>query len=200
MPLALPTSLTILVVDDEPTLISALTHLLGRDGATVETAADGQEALTRLQTRAYDVILCDLRMPALDGATFYAHLTQQYPALRQRVIFLTGATVEADSMAFLAACGQPWLTKPCTITAVRSALRQVLRDSPTQAIPPQQREARRRKITSTTDLEFPRLQFAIRQGEVKDLPTDPEAAALILASTYIREVPEPERTPTRQDS
>ena len=49
------------------------------------------------------------------------------------------------------------------------------------------------KITSTTDLEFPRLQFAIRCGEVKDLPADPEAAAFIVASVYIREVPEPER-------
>ena len=46
------------------------------------------------------------------------------------------------------------------------------------------------KITSTTDLEFPRLQFAIRCGEVKDLPADPEAA-FIVASVYIREVPEP---------
>ena len=49
------------------------------------------------------------------------------------------------------------------------------------------------KITTTTDLEFPRLKFAIRYGEVKDLPADPEAAAFILASVYIREVPEPER-------
>jgi hypothetical protein len=48
------------------------------------------------------------------------------------------------------------------------------------------------KITSTTDLEFPGLQFAIRQGEIKDLPDNPEAAAFILASTYIQEVPEPE--------
>jgi len=48
------------------------------------------------------------------------------------------------------------------------------------------------KITSTTDLEFPRLKFAIRHGEVKDLPADPEAAAFILASIYIREVSEPE--------
>jgi hypothetical protein len=55
------------------------------------------------------------------------------------------------------------------------------------------------KITSTTDLEFPRLKFAIRQGEVKDLPANPEAAAIILASVYIREVPEPERQPTRQE-
>ena len=53
------------------------------------------------------------------------------------------------------------------------------------------------KITSTTDLEFPRLQFAIRSGEVKDLPADPEAAAFILASVYIREVREPERQPKK---
>ena len=56
------------------------------------------------------------------------------------------------------------------------------------------------KITSTTDLEFPGLKFAIRQGEVKDLPADPEAAAFILASTYIREVPEAESETTRQDA
>ena len=49
------------------------------------------------------------------------------------------------------------------------------------------------KITSSTDLEFPGLHFAIRQGEVKDLPDEPEAAAFILASVYIRDVPEPAR-------
>ena len=42
------------------------------------------------------------------------------------------------------------------------------------------------KMTSTTDLAFPGLPFAIRQGEVKDLPADPEAAAFILASVYSR--------------
>jgi hypothetical protein len=56
------------------------------------------------------------------------------------------------------------------------------------------------KITSTTDLEFPGLKFAIRQGEVKDLPAAPEAAAFILASVYIREVPEPQSETTRQDT
>ena len=56
------------------------------------------------------------------------------------------------------------------------------------------------KITSTTDLEFPGLHFAIRQGEVKDLPADPEAAAFILASVYIQEVPESDSTSTRKDT
>jgi hypothetical protein len=56
------------------------------------------------------------------------------------------------------------------------------------------------QMTSTTDLEFPSLQFTIRQGEVKDVPTDPEAAAFILASVSIREVPEPQSEPKRQDT
>ena len=55
------------------------------------------------------------------------------------------------------------------------------------------------KITSTTDLEFPGLKFAIRQGEIKDLPANPEAAAFILASVYIQEVSEPESATTHQD-
>ena len=60
--------------------------------------------------------------------------------------------------------------------------------------------SRTMKMTSTTDLEFPGLKFAIRQGEVKDLPADPEAAAFILASVYIQEVVEPESTSTRRDT
>jgi hypothetical protein len=56
------------------------------------------------------------------------------------------------------------------------------------------------KITSTTDLEFPKLKFSIRQGEVKDLPDDPEAAAFILSSAYIREVPEPEGETNRKET
>jgi hypothetical protein len=56
------------------------------------------------------------------------------------------------------------------------------------------------RITSTTDLEFPRLKFAIRQGEVKDVPDDPEAAAFILSSAYIREVPEPKSARPSQDT
>jgi len=55
------------------------------------------------------------------------------------------------------------------------------------------------KMTSSTHLEFPGLQFAIRHGEVKDVPDDPEAAAFILASTSIQEVSEPERKTPRKD-
>jgi CheY-like chemotaxis protein len=116
----------ILVIDDEPSLVRALARLLRRDGYRVGTAGNGARALEQLQALDYDVILCDLQMPELDGPTFYALLVCQYPALSRRVIFLTGESGSAPSMAFLTQCGRPWLRKPCTIATVRRAIQHVL--------------------------------------------------------------------------
>ena len=108
---------SILVIDDEPSLVRALARLLQRDGYVVATARNGRHALAALQAQPYDVILCDLRMPELDGRAFYAQLQQRAPALCQRVMFLTGDSTAADHQAFLAQCGRPWLRKPCSIAA-----------------------------------------------------------------------------------
>jgi CheY-like chemotaxis protein len=117
---------TILLIDDEPSFVRALARLLHRDGYRVDTAAEGQQALAQLQTQHYDVILCDLRMPGLDGFTFYTRLQQQAPVLCHRVIFITGDTLGAESTVFLAQCGQPVLTKPCSAATVRHTIQQVL--------------------------------------------------------------------------
>src|SRR4029453_4902758 len=66
---------TILVIDDEPSVIRALTGLLRRDGYHVGTASNGRHAMVQLQEQPYDVIVCDLHMPDLDGPAFYALLT-----------------------------------------------------------------------------------------------------------------------------
>jgi CheY-like chemotaxis protein len=118
---------TILVIDDASAFVSALAMLLRRDGYTVLTARNGNIALALLQERRYDVILCDVQMPGLDGPTFADILRSQYPYLRQRVIFLMADALNAESLVFLKQCGQPWLYKPCTIVAIRSAIAQVLR-------------------------------------------------------------------------
>ena len=116
----------ILLIDDEPSFVSALARLLRHDGSTVDTAADGHLALRHLHEHRYDVVLCDLRMPGLDGEEFYAMLSQHHAYLRKRVLFLTGDTLGADSQAFLEQCGCPWLHKPCTATAIREAMQQML--------------------------------------------------------------------------
>src|SRR4029450_12507949 len=91
---------TILVIDDEPSVVRALAGLLRRDGYLVGTASNGRHALAQLQERPYDVILCDLHMPDLDGPAFYAILARQFPALRQRVVFLTGNTRGSANKTF----------------------------------------------------------------------------------------------------
>jgi CheY-like chemotaxis protein len=94
---------TILIVDDEPSLVRALVVALGRDGYKVESADNGQSALELIALCRYDVILCDLRMPELDGSAFYSRLLHQYPSLQRKVIFLTGDTLSAESMAAIPA-------------------------------------------------------------------------------------------------
>jgi CheY-like chemotaxis protein len=121
---------TILVIDDEPSMVRALAGLLRRDGYLVGTASNGRHALAQLQERPYDVILCDLHMPDLDGPAFYTILARQYPALRQRVIFLTGNTGGSVNRTFLTQCGRPWLRKPCPIATIRRAIQHVLQAFP----------------------------------------------------------------------
>ncbi len=113
---------TILIIDDEPGMARALTFLLQRDGHTVETAANGRLALTKCQERDYDMILCDLRMPELDGPGFYRELQRRGSSLCQRVLFLTGDTLDPEARAFLEQVALPHLNKPFTAAMIRKAL------------------------------------------------------------------------------
>ena len=134
--MAAPTPRTILVIDDEPSIVRGLSRLLRQEGYQVEKASNGCEALAQLQRQRYDVILTDLRMPKLDGRAFYTRLRQCAPALSQRVIFLTGVSDDPDHQAFLVQSGRPWLRKPYPIAALRRAIAQMLRSAAPVPGPP----------------------------------------------------------------
>jgi two-component system response regulator AtoC len=63
-------SAAILVIDDEENMRHMLSSMLKRSGYAVDTAGDGEQAITKLKDRAYDFILCDIKMPKMDGITF----------------------------------------------------------------------------------------------------------------------------------
>jgi len=116
---SLHTPLTILVIDDAPSFVRTLAMLLRREGYTVETADTGNRALARLEKQRYDVILCDLRMPELDGPGLYRTLAARQPQLCRRFIFLTGDTLSPETRMFLERAGVPRLAKPFTAAEVR---------------------------------------------------------------------------------
>jgi PAS domain S-box-containing protein len=117
---------TILLIDDEAGLAKVLTRLLQRSGHDVIWAANGQEGLAALEARSYDVILCDMRMPDLDGAGFYRELERRRPHLLSRVVFLTGDVLSPDLHGFFEQVKSLYLTKPFKAQEVRQTIQQVL--------------------------------------------------------------------------
>jgi two-component system NtrC family sensor kinase len=125
MPEAAPAG-AVLLIDDEPGIAQGLRRLLQRSGHDVTLAANGHEGLAALAARAYDVILCDMRMPDLDGPGFYRALERHHPHLRSRVIFLTGDVLSPEGQAFLEQSARPRVIKPFKAAEVRRVIQQVL--------------------------------------------------------------------------
>ena len=106
----------VLVIEDEPALSAAVSEALTDAGFRVDRAGDGQEALERVQTEVYDLLVCDLKMPRMDGPTLHRALAETKPALAQRMIFVTGDVAGTEAEHFLEESGCQWLAKPFRLT------------------------------------------------------------------------------------
>jgi signal transduction histidine kinase len=125
-PTTVPTHAAILVVDDEAALAAAVCAALEDAGYATEQASDGQQALVRVQTRPFDLVICDLKMPRVDGRMFYARLVERNPAMRDRVIFVTGDVAGTEAEVFLEESGCRWLAKPFRLADLVRAAREAL--------------------------------------------------------------------------
>lgn len=118
--------LRVLVVEDEPALAMAVSEALEDAGFTVDRAGDGEEGLTRLTEANYDLIVCDLKMPRIDGMQFYRAMAAATPALARRVIFVTGDVAGTDAERFLEETACRWLSKPFRLGDLLRAARDTL--------------------------------------------------------------------------
>jgi signal transduction histidine kinase len=120
----------ILVVDDEAAIAEVLVDTFERDGHTVAVAGNGAVALDALDRDTYDLVVCDTKMPVLDGPRFFGELERRFPALRRRFIFVTGDVLSREKREFLERTGVPFLAKPCDLGQVRQLVHRTL------ALPP----------------------------------------------------------------
>ncbi len=116
----------ILVVDDEPPIAQLVAETLAAEGCEVETACNGREALEKTTARSFDLILCDLRMPELDGVELYRELEKGHPDLLQRIAFVTGTTKPPDYSRFLEETAVPVSHKPFNLGDLGRFVRQLL--------------------------------------------------------------------------
>jgi DNA-binding response OmpR family regulator len=123
---AVPKGTRALVIEDEEALGGAVAAAMADAGFRVDRAADGAEGLGRLGEQHYDVIICDLKMPRVDGMAFFREASARLPQIGRRLIFMTGDVAGTDAERFLTDSGCRWVPKPFRLRDLVRQAREVL--------------------------------------------------------------------------
>ncbi len=110
-----------LVVDDDPDILDALSEILEVEGYEVQRARNGREALERLEQTLPDVVLLDLMMPVMDGWEFARSLS---PAARPPIIVLSADRNVSTRAREIGAL--EWLAKPFELSDLLAAVRRAV--------------------------------------------------------------------------
>jgi PAS domain S-box-containing protein len=116
---------SVLLVDDEPEVVMMLKEILAKDGYEVVTSGDGVEALRLLGERHFEAILCDIRMPRLDGPGLLRALQERSPELARKLLLMTGDVLRATA-ALPSDVGARFLEKPLDPAEVRRRVRDLI--------------------------------------------------------------------------
>ena len=120
----------ILIVEDEPTVAELIADVMTEEGHRVDTLLDSRVALARLEEKSYSLVICDLKMPYVDGPGLYRALVRQDSPMQHRVLFVTGDTMAPRTLEFLKSSGLPYLAKPFLVEELKHAVRQALAGVP----------------------------------------------------------------------
>jgi putative two-component system response regulator len=119
-----------LVIDDEPTIRSALARYLRRRGWDADEAEDGRVALTKLGRAApqgYQAVVSDLRMPYCSGVELHDWLAEHRPDLFARLIITTGDLASPTWQSFVARTPRPLIEKPFELAVLAQLIEAVAR-------------------------------------------------------------------------
>jgi DNA-binding response OmpR family regulator len=155
----MPDAATILLVDDEESVLKLLTYPLERDGYTVVQARDGEEALGRFAGGGIDLVVLDVMLPKLDGLEVCKRLRARSSV---PIIMLTARDDELDKVLGLELGADDYITKPFSIREFRSRIRALLRRAATP--PPEPRE------TDAIEFDGLRIDPSRRSVEVHGRP------------------------------
>ena len=117
----------ILVADDEPDLLQIMKETLEREGFTVETAADGADALDQIRGNPPDIAVLDLRMPQLDGFGVCRELRKDPLYEHLPVIILSASGTRDSKVEGLDLGADDFITKPVDIVELLARVRMILK-------------------------------------------------------------------------
>lgn len=156
----------ILVVDDEPAIVTLLSYNLKQAGYEVVTATDGEAALNLGLQQPYTCILLDLMLPKLDGMEVTKRLRQE--KVRTPIIIVTAKSDEFDKVFGLELGADDYITKPFSPREVLARIKAVIRRvTPVETEPtPSVAAPANRAIMTVGDLQIDQNKYRVsRNGE-----------------------------------
>ncbi len=119
-------SKTILIVDDELSILVPLQFLMEKEGYVAKLAQSGKEAIEKITDIRPDLILLDIMLPDLDGYEIYQMIRQRDEWRSIRIIFLTAKNRDADMATGLAMGADAYITKPFSNTQLVEKIRELI--------------------------------------------------------------------------
>ena len=123
-------SRSVLVVDDEADLVELVSYNLKKEGFAVDSASDGEEAVSKLRKKKYDLLILDLMLPGLQGMELCRILRNDPKTSGLPIIMLTAKGEEVDKVLGLEMGADDYVTKPFSPRELVARVKAVLRRSP----------------------------------------------------------------------
>jgi len=143
----------ILVVDDEADLLELVSYNLRKDGFIVDSASDGETALTKVRKGKYDLAILDLMLPGIQGMELCRILRNDSKTAGLPIIMLTAKGEEVDRILGLEMGADDYMTKPFSPRELIARVKAVLRRSTEKPV--------HEKILKTGDIEIDTERYTV---------------------------------------
>jgi len=104
----------VLVIDDEEDQLDVILHIL-KNKYIADGVTSGKEALDKLAKETYDLIICDIKMPGLDGAGIYEWIKENRPVMENKILFSTGDMLGPKAEKIINRIGDNYIIKPYNV-------------------------------------------------------------------------------------
>ena len=126
----------ILIIDDEENILTVLRKALQREGYETDTVLDALNGLSILSSSEYDLVLCDIEMPKMNGIEFFREIEGRFPRMADRILFMTGEVLSPSIQEFLQERHVSIIAKPFDLPTLYQGVHDVLE----RVTPPPSRE------------------------------------------------------------
>jgi two-component system phosphate regulon response regulator PhoB len=157
---------TILIIEDEPSLVDVLTYNLTKEGFKVIVATDGQAGLRLAHTALPDLVILDLMLPVVDGLDVCRQLRSAPKTRGIRILMLTAKSEEVDEIVGFSLGADDYVSKPFKLKPLIHRVKALLRRSSTQE--------RSGDVVTTNGIEIDRLSYVAKVDgrELQLTPTE----------------------------